>query len=202
MAMNEAQYRDQLAALLPRGVIWERAQDDDAVIGRLLSGFARTLSGTEVSAETLLKEADPRQATRLLTQWLDDWDVPGNCIRGLVGDLPPERLRQILVRKIQGVGLQSRAFFIQIAADMGFTAEIEERRSMRCTSRANDRLYSPKWESYWFFIVLSKGASQLERFTCRSRANEPLASWGNSGLECMLRAVCPAHTHLNFVYKG
>ena len=185
MAMNEAQYRDQLAALLPRGVIWERAQDDDAVIGRLLSGFARTLSGTEVSAETLLKEADPRQATQLLTQWLDDWDVP----------------RQILVRKIQGVGLQSRAFFIQIAADMGFTAEIEERRSMRCTSRANDRLYSPKWESYWFFIVLSKGASQLERFTCRSRANEPLASWGNSGLECMLRAVCPAHTHLNFIYK-
>ncbi len=202
MAMTEAQYRDQLAALLPRGVIWERALDDDSVIGWLLQSFGNQLSTTETSAEKLIDEADPCQAVQLLSQWLDVWDVPGDCIRSLVGTLPQERLRQILVRKIQGVGLQPRAFFIALAADMGFDAEIEEGHCFQCCSRVNHRVYGKEWASYWFFVVLSGNSSQLTQFNCRSRADEPLAAWGNSGLECMLRAVCPAHTHLSFIYRS
>lgn len=32
-------------------------------------------------------------------------------------------------------------------------------------------------------------------------ADEPLARWGNALLECMIRALAPAHVHVIFMYE-
>lgn len=110
MAMTTENYRLQLASLLPRGTIWEQAFSDESVMGQLMTAMADSLSRADDKAEQLIEEADPRQTTLLFRQWLSVWGVPSDCIRAFVESLTDEKLRQILVKKIQGVGLSSAPF--------------------------------------------------------------------------------------------
>ena len=118
-----------------------------------------------------------------------------------VESLTDEKLRQILVKKIQGVGLSSRAFLIGLAAEMGAEASIEEKRAFKCRSRVDQRLYSKEWRTHWFFVVLHDDSGKPVNFSCRSRVNERLATWGNSALECLIKEFCPAHTKVRFIYS-
>lgn len=201
MAMTTENYRLQLASLLPRGAIWEQAFSDESVMGQLMTAMADSLSRADDKAEQLIEEADPRQTTLLFRQWLSVWGVPSDCIRAFVEALTDEKLRQILVKKIQGVGLSSRAFLIGLAAEMGAEASIEEKRAFKCRSRVDQRLYSKEWRTHWFFVVLHDDSGKPVNFSCRSRVNERLATWGNSALECLIKEFCPAHTKVRFIYS-
>lgn len=201
MAMTTENYRLQLVSLLPRGTIWEQAFSDECVMGQLMTAMADSLSRADDKAEQLIEEADPRQTTLLFRQWLSVWGVPSDCIRAFVESLTDEKLRQILVKKIQGVGLSSRAFLIGLAAEMGAEASIEEKRAFKCRSRVDQRLYSKEWRTHWFFVVLHDDSGKPVNFSCRSRVNERLATWGNSALECLIKEFCPAHTKVRFIYS-
>lgn len=201
MAMTTENYRLQLVSLLPRGTIWEQAFSDESVMGQLMTAMADSLSRADDKAEQLIEEADPRQTTLLFRQWLSVWGVPSDCIRAFVESLTDEKLRQILVKKIQGVGLSSRAFLIGLAAEMGAEASIEEKRAFKCRSRVDQRLYSKEWRTHWFFVVLHDDSGKPVNFSCRSRVNERLATWGNSALECLIKEFCPAHTKVRFIYS-
>lgn len=201
MAMTTENYRLQLVSLLPRGTIWEQAFSDESVMGQLMTAMADSLSRADDKAEQLIEEADPRQTTLLFRQWLSVWGVPSDCIRAYVESLTDEKLRQILVKKIQGVGLSSRAFLIGLAAEMGAEASIEEKRAFKCRSRVDQRLYSKEWRTHWFFVVLHDDSGKPVNFSCRSRVNERLATWGNSALECLIKEFCPAHTKVRFIYS-
>ena len=201
MAMTTENYRLQLVSLLPRGTIWEQAFSDESVMGQLMMAMADSLSRADDKAEQLIEEADPRQTTLLFRQWLSVWGVPSDCIRAFVESLTDEKLRQILVKKIQGVGLSSRAFLIGLAAEMGAEASIEEKRAFKCRSRVDQRLYSKEWRTHWFFVVLHDDSGKSVNFSCRSRVNERLATWGNSALECLIKEFCPAHTKVRFIYS-
>lgn len=201
MAMTTENYRLQLASLLPRGTIWEQAFSDESVMGQLMTAMADSLSRADDKAEQLIEEADPRQTTLLFRQWLSVCGVPSDCIRAFVESLTDEKLRQILVKKIQGVGLSSRAFLIGLAAEMGAEASIEEKRAFKCRSRVDQRLYSKEWRTHWFFVVLHDDSGKPVNFSCRSRVNERLATWGNSALECLIKEFCPAHTKVRFIYS-
>jgi uncharacterized protein YmfQ (DUF2313 family) len=105
--------------------------------------------------------------------------------------------RQRLVSKLAARGGQSRAYFIGVAAQLGYTVTIEEFRQFTCTSRCNEALNPPPWQYAW---RVRAPANTVRVMTCQSGCDEPLASWGNQILECVIGRLKPAHTSVIFAY--
>lgn len=191
--MTAEQYRDQLQALLPRGKAWPR--EADAVLTALLDGLAPALARADARAEDLLDEADPRTTAELLADWERVAGLPDRCVTTTQTAI--ER-RDALVARITNAGGQSRAFFVALAAFLGYTITVAEYRPFQAgVSRAGDALTNGDWLFSW---RVEAPAETVRSFVAGSLAGEPLRSWGNEALECVIRRHAPAHTLVLFTY--
>lgn len=190
--MTVIDYRQQLQALLPRGSAW--ARDGDAVLTQLLDAMAEELARLDSRGGDLLTEADPRATTELLPEWERVAGLPDPCVG--TGETLVAR-RNALVGRLTGTGDQSRRYFIDLAASLGFEITITEFTPFTCASRVDSPLYGSSWRFAW---RVNAPASSVIYFTVASRVDEPLASWGNDLLECVIGARKPAHTHVLFAY--
>jgi uncharacterized protein YmfQ (DUF2313 family) len=90
-------------------------------------------------------------------------------------------------------------YFIDLAAAHGYTIEIEQYAPFRVDiNSAEDPLYDSAWAFAW--TVRAPTTTIVYFRTDLSRADEPLATWGDPILECLIRAVAPAHTIVMFEY--
>jgi uncharacterized protein YmfQ (DUF2313 family) len=108
--------------------------------------------------------------------------------------------RATLLARMLGVAGQSRAYFIALAATLGYAgATVEEFRLPRAgVLRAGDPLHGFEWSQTW---RLRLGASAVRPARAGSmRAGDPLATFGDARLECAVRRVAPAHTLPLFAY--
>jgi uncharacterized protein YmfQ (DUF2313 family) len=118
-------YIDALAALLPFGPAWPR--EYDSTLMKLVGGFAQ-MWGDPVdkrAADLLEIESDPRTTTELLPDWERNFGLPDPCYTA------PQSVGQrqlALVMRMTMLGAQSRAFFIGVAAMLGYTITITEYR--------------------------------------------------------------------------
>jgi uncharacterized protein YmfQ (DUF2313 family) len=115
-------YAAGLADLLPTGQAWPR--DRDSVLMKVVRGLAQIWGLVDQRAADLLeRESDPRQTVELLTDWERNWGLPDPCFT------EPQTIadRQIiLVKKMTLLGAQSRAFFIDVMAQVGHEITIRE----------------------------------------------------------------------------
>lgn len=192
MAVSTEDYLQQLQALLPQGPAWSREQD--TVLTKLLTAFAEEFARVDLRIDNLLNEADPRTTNELLTDWERVAGLPDLCT-GIPATIALRR--ELLVSKLTNVGGQSRQFFIDLAAKLGYTITITEFKRFRVTSRVNDPLNDADWVHTW---RVNSAQNTVRKFTATSRVNEPLASWGNLALECVISRLKPAHTHVQFAY--
>lgn len=189
-----AQYREQLKNLLPRGYAWPR--EPDTTFEALLDGLAQELARIDSRVSDLAREADPRQTLELLTDWERLTGLPDEC-SGL-GDTIQQR-RDAVVAKLTSTGGQSRAYFIQLAANFGFTITITEPRPFRFgINSMGDALYSEEW-LFWWFVNAPEETITYFRFG-QSVMGEPFRAWGNLPLECIINKYKPAHTDVIFRY--
>jgi len=121
-------YAEAFAALLPKGQAWPR--DADSVLMWVVRGLSQIWGLIETRASHLLEsESDPRTTIELLPDWERNWGLPDPCYDEplTIGD------RQIaLVQRMTIEGAQSRAFFIGIAAQIGYVISISEYRPFMC----------------------------------------------------------------------
>lgn len=194
--MTADDYTQQLQALLPEGAAWPR--DADAVLTKLLAGLAEELARVDSRAEDLLRESDPRRTAELLTDWERVVALPGPC--DALAPTLQERRNQ-LVAKLTSIGGQSRAYFIGLAAALGYEITIIEFNPFRAGfSHAGDFLTNDTWLHWW---MVNAPATTVVHFRAgESAAGEPLASWGEERLECPIRDQKPAHTGVAFSYGG
>jgi len=192
--MNAAGYLAQLQSLLPPGDLWSRAAG--AGLTRLLGGLAEEFARIDGRAQDLLREADPRTTEELLEDFERVAALPDPCVPDVqsIGER-----RQRLVQKLTGRGGQSRAFFIELAGRLGFTITITEYRPFTAISPCTDPINNEPWCHVW---RVNAPAVRIVTMTTASACNEPIRSWGNELLECVLTRVKPAHTHLLFGYGG
>lgn len=195
MAMTGEQYLSMLQALLPIGMAWPR--DPDAVLTNLLRAWADEFAREGLRVEGLLNESIPGNARELLTDWERVLALPDSCTAAV--DLSIDQRRAAVRSKITSIGGQSRQFFIDLAASLGFPgATIDEFRPMTCNDTCNDVLNSADDRYVWRINLPSSGGMFIAN--CNSDCNSALASWGNALVECAISKLKAADTDVIFAY--
>jgi uncharacterized protein YmfQ (DUF2313 family) len=167
-------YAVAMQSLLPQGQAWPRAWD--GVLMRVVRGLCRIWGDFEIRASKLLEvESDPRITLELLPDWERNWGLPDPCYSApqTIG----ERQRALVMRMTM-LGGQSREFFIEVAAMLGYTITISEFRTFVCgLDRCGDnRQYGDIPPNYneWGQPLLNPRGEPL--------AQGELSAWPNYGL--------------------
>lgn len=187
-----AQYRQMLAALLPRGPAWD---NDDL----LLAGLAPSLSAAHGRADALMLEADPRSVTELIDRYEQISGLPDSCAPAGIQTL--QQRRQRLDAKINLAGGINLAFYQAQLNALGYSGSTITRYNksqFSCISNCNDSLYTDEWRYYW--QVNMPAATQITPMTAISNCSESLRSWGETTAECVLEKLAPSHTYVIFKY--
>lgn len=191
MALSES-YRDQLLALLPVGAVWPR--QIKALLSGLLWAFADEFARVHQRALDLLQERSPLQAFELLDEWEADHGLPDPC--GFAATDTPAR-RAAVVARMLAVGGQTPAFYIQVLAAYEIVASIDEFLPHSVDDDVDAELCGDDWVYAW---RINLPAVTVREFTVIDGVGDPLASWGNTFVECLIRRLAPAHTIPLFSY--
>jgi uncharacterized protein YmfQ (DUF2313 family) len=117
-------YAEAMQALLPLGQAWPRHHD--SILMKVVRGLTRIWGDFELRASDLLeRESDPRYTVELLPDWERNWGLPDPCYEA--PQSYDERIKALMMRMTM-IGAQSREFFINIAAMIGYTITITEYR--------------------------------------------------------------------------
>lgn len=188
-------YLNHLVALLPQGTAWPR--DLTSKLAGFLGSFAGGLTRAHNRALDLIEEADPQTTVELLTEWERVCGLPDDCTVSFVGTL--QERRDAVVAKLRQRGGQSVAYFIGAAESLGYEITITEFRAYTCDSPIDTPVYDETWHHAW---RVNAPETTIREFNSDSACTDPLASWGNDVLECVLSRLKPAHTHIIFSYGG
>lgn len=188
-----ARYRGMLQKLMPPGMAWPRLAG--TVLGRLLEGLGVELWRVEDRARALLREADPRTTAELLADWERVAGLPDPCT-GPLNSLAARRAA--LAARLGGLGGQSRAFFIALAASLGYTITITEFDAFQVGLPVGQPLNGEDWEFAW--QVNAPEVSVRDFRVGAAVAGDALRDWGNDLLECAIERAKPAHTTVIFAY--
>lgn len=192
--MDSAAYLDQLQALLPPGDAI--ATEANSVWSDVLLVIARELARLDLRVDDLLRESDPRATAELLVEWETETGLPDSCT-GPIADFEGRRLA--VVQRLTTRGGQSAAYFISVAAQLGYAgATVEEYRPMHCQDPCDASLESVADLYTWTLRVGTDGGYRI--MTAESAADDALATWGDQALECMIKRLRPAHTSVLFAY--
>lgn len=197
MTLSTGDFAAALHALLPRGVAWPR--EPGTVQAQLVAGLAEVVAMLHARAVVLLEvEADPARTVELLAAWERAYGLPDPCV-GEVQTI--QQRRASLLGRIAGAGGQSRAYYIAVAAAIGFDVTVEEFVPFRAgTGRAGMPCSDNTWQFTWLIRAPAETPRQFR--AGQSAAGDPLQVWGNDALECVLGRLKPAHTTLLFAYGG
>ncbi|MDP2153795.1 MAG: DUF2313 domain-containing protein [Methylotenera sp.] len=194
MALSVENYVQQLQSLLLLGKAWTR--NVDSVLTNLLKGIAKEFARIDARADDLIMESDPRTTSELIEDWERVADLPDPCVT--VAQTIEQR-RVALTSKLTMQGGQSRKYFINLAASMGYAdATIDEYRPMNCNDDCNDALYSA--DDRYFWTINLPSTSGIFVMNCNSTCNDALRAWGDEAIECRINKYKPAHTTAIFAY--
>lgn len=190
-------YRDQLAALLPRGAAW--AKQRGSMLLSLLESLAVEAARVDEHGGDLLVEMIPDTTLEMLADWERVAGLPDDCVTDETRTI--ETRRAALLTKLRSLGGQSRQYFIDLAAVFGFTITITEFKPFRAGSgHSGDPVCSEAWAFAWRVNAPTVTVTPFRAGA--GAAGEPLRIWGNARLECLLSRYKPAHTEVLFAYSG
>lgn len=192
---TDADYLEQLKTLLPPGQAFPR--EAGTTLHDLLDGMAIELKRADGRGELLPIEANPATTSEMLSDWERVAGLPDKC-SGVLEETIQGR-RNALLTKLTSTGGQSAAYFIEVAAALGYSVTIETFQPFRVgRSRVGDSLTNGPWAFTW--LVRAPEVSVTSFRVGRSAVGERLRTWGNDTLECKLNQLKPAHTIAIFAY--
>lgn len=178
-------------ALLPRGRAWPRDAEYQltglvtAMVGRMAAAHAASADLSEV-------ESDPRQTNQLLPDWEASFGLPDPCTPA---NPSIQQRRAALVARIASQGGQSPAYYIQVAASLGYSITITEFATAQFgVTGFGGAFYSDAWANAWQVNAPSM-TIQYAAFGA-SVFGDPFATFNSTQLGCVLERIKPAHTDL------
>jgi uncharacterized protein YmfQ (DUF2313 family) len=193
MGMTSADYLAQLQALLPQGPAWPR--ESDATLTRLLQAWADELARVDSRAAQLIDEADPRTTFELLSDWERVAGLPDPCAGE---DQSTAQRRAALHARLTTLGGQSAAYYIGLAANLGYVISITEFHEHTVNDDVDYPIYAQPWPFAW---QVNAPLNTIGLLSVGDTVDDPLAWWGNELLECLINRLKPAHTHVLFAYS-
>jgi uncharacterized protein YmfQ (DUF2313 family) len=195
MARSVAAILQSLVQRLPNG--WGLGRRG-GVIDAILEANASAIAQVEADAEALMLETDPRTADKLLPDF-ERCLGPDPCGRDLDARTVEQRQR-LAHQRWTATGGQSIPYMIRIAANLGVDVTIEEFWPSRAgVLHAGQRLRPEGCQFVWRVNI--PGLISVVRFRAGvSRAGHFLGTFELSSIECELRRIKPAHTHVVFAY--
>ncbi len=187
-------YREQLQALLPQGAAWSR--EPGGVLTAVLDAWAQELGRFDQRCGDLIDEADPRTTNELLADWERVAGLPDPCL----GASPSlGQRRATLVQRLITLGGATPAYFIAVALALGVAITITEYRPFDVNGPVNVPIYGPDWGYAWQVNAPLYGATG---FLAVTGSVADALGWydANLQLECVIRALKPAHTIVIFSY--
>lgn len=192
MGLKPDDYGEHLLDLLPGGRAWDKRTG--STLRELAIALGTEFARADNRGEALRDEADPQLTLELLAEWERVVGLPDEC----TGPLSDTQARRAAVlARLANRGGQTPAFYVALAATLGFEVEIVEYRPADCLSTCTASLTQDAWTHAWT-VVAPLGT--VRTATCLSTCADSLRSWGDDLLECTLRRVAPAHTVLLFAY--
>jgi len=168
----------------------------DRVLAARLAAEGKALDAAHALADVVAEAISPAGADGM---WLADWErvlgLPDTCAGGY-GQTKAARIAAALAKIRQRGGL-SRAYFIALAKALGFEITIEEYAAYTCESPCDRPICDEPWRFVW---TVRAPETTIREFKCTSGCEDPLASWGNELLECVITRLKPAHTFVRFAY--
>jgi len=195
MGMTATDYLRQLQVLLPPGPAWPRS--DDALLTRLLGALAAELARVDGRAQQLVEEADPRTVAELFVDWERVAGLPDACAQAFGGEQTLAQRRAALVGRLTTLGGQSPAYFIGLAAALGYAITITEFRAHCVNDDVEYPLYDTAWNFAW---QVNSALNTVTDITVDHTVEDPLAIWGSALLECVIKRLKPAQTAVLFSY--
>jgi uncharacterized protein YmfQ (DUF2313 family) len=230
---SDADYASAFSALLPSGAAWPRGPSELQTVLLGLSQIwgastAGTISVDGRAGDLLETEADPRATLELLPDWERAWGLPDPCVAEVQSI---SQRRATLVQRMTIEGQQSRAFFIEQAALIGYEVSITEYAPFQCgISACGDTRYTPgvggqpayyvpgiNWDDpltyrwhlgppelryYWTVHVLKMALTYFQAGSGQCGVNPLLYVGLATDLECLIRRWKPAHTDVIFDYTA
>ena len=186
------EFLQRFSDLPPPGRAFSR--DPDTVQAQVFTPPSTALANLHAGAMLLLEqEADPRYTVQLLPEWETDYGLPDPCTPA--NSSIPQR-RAALLAKIAAQGGQSPAYFVAVAAAMGYTITITEGQPSRFGSRFGMPLAGSGLQFVW---IVNVPAITVRYFQLGSSAfGERFATASATDLQCRLNNLKPAHTTLIF----
>ena len=193
MALSVDEYVQAVRKLLPRGAAWQT--EPGTRLSGLLRGFAEELVRVGVRALTLIEESDPRTTVEMLADYERVYGLPDPC----VGEeqTTPQR-RASLLQKITSVGGQTPAYYISVAAVLGFTVTITEFSAHTVEHDVEHPIYDIQWTFAW---QVNAPLNTVGHITVEDSVEDAISWFGNEQLECVLERIRPAHTVLIVAYS-
>ena len=195
MALIDTDYLHQLQALLPPGPAWQK--DDNALLTRVLSGLSGELARVDGRAWQIAEEADPRTVAELFADWERVTGLPDACAVAFGGTQTAAQRRAALLGRLTTMGGQSPAYYIALAASIGYAITITEFRAHTVEDDVNYALFGGAWDFAW---QVNAALNTINEITVDMTVEDPLAAWGNALLECVINRLKPAHTTLLYSY--
>jgi len=190
-----ADYLEQLKTLLPPGQAFPR--EAGTTLHSLLDGMSIELARVDARGEALPLEAIPSSSSELLVDWERVAGLPDKC-SGVLEETLQGR-KNVLLAKLSSTGGQSVAYFVELAASLGYVVTIEQFRPFRVgLSSVGDALTNGAWVFTW--RIKAPAVTVTSFRVGQSAVGERLRTWGNDTLECKINQLKPAHTIALFAY--
>jgi uncharacterized protein YmfQ (DUF2313 family) len=214
-------YATALASLLPEGMAWPR--DEDSLLMRTVSGLAQVFGFVDSRAADLLeRETDPRLTLEMLVDWETAFGLPDPCFKQAQ---TIDQRHVLLVFKMTLLGAQSREWFIEAAAWLGYDISITEFSPFQAgISQCGDtrgmvlwndtpgdhpeetdfrwQIGPPEMRFYWVVHVHKAPLTWFRASAGQAGVNHHLEIGYAQDLECLINRWKPAQTLALFDYSG
>ena len=192
-AYSDADFLAGFQSLLPTGPVWPR--DVDSVQAQTLAPLVKGYTRNAASAAGLLADAIPVAPVMLLTEWESTLGLPDPC----AGPAPSLQVRQQQVAaRFVAAGGQTVAYLEKIAAALGYTITVTQFLPFTVGMTVGQPILGTAWA---YAAQINAPTYSVTYFEVgRNAAGDPLASWGNTILQCEIARVAPAHITLLWNY--
>ena len=197
--LGSGDFKESLKKLLPRGRAWPKDADEAPVQDAFWAAIADAFAAFHAAIAGISEvESDPRLTGALLADWELCYGLPDPCTPQPQSD---QQRRAALLARITDPGGASISAFVARAAAIGVTITVTEFQPFRVgISSVGQALTNGPWQFAW--QVNGPLAGPIVYFAVGlAAAGDPLVAWGNAQLQCVLKAIAPAHTILIFFFS-